>query len=93
VLRETNRKRGLIPLPFFAAKVIGALAQIPAALGLKPVLTEDQVLLLQADNVVAADAEGLAALDIQPTGVEAIAPSYLWRYRRGGQFAESPAAA
>ena len=25
------------------------------------------------------------------TGIEAIAPSYLWRYRRGGQFAEAPA--
>ena len=91
VLRETNRTRGLIPLPFFVARAIGAVAQIPAMLGFKPVLTEDQVVLLQADNVVAPGAEGLAALDIQPTGVEAIAPSYLWRYRRGGQFAESPA--
>ena len=92
VLRETNRSRLLLPLPFFVAKVIGALAQIPAVLGFKPVLTEDQVVLLQSDNVVSTNAEGLAALDIQPTGVEAIAPSYLWRYRDGGQFAESPAA-
>ena len=93
VLRETNRSRMLLPLPFFVARIIGALAQIPAVVGLKPVLTEDQVVLLQSDNVVGANAEGLAALDIQPTGVEAIAPSYLWRYRRGGQFADSPAAA
>ncbi|MES2835684.1 MAG: complex I NDUFA9 subunit family protein [Pseudomonadota bacterium] len=93
VLRETNRRRMLLPLPFFVARIIGALAQIPAVVGFKPVLTEDQVVLLQSDNVVGADAEGLAALDIQPTGVEAIAPSYLWRYRRGGQFAESPSAA
>lgn len=91
VLRETNRSRMLLPLPFFVARIIGALAQIPAVVGLKPVLTEDQVVLLQSDNVVGASAEGLAALDIQPTGVEAIAPSYLWRYRRGGQFAEATA--
>ena len=37
-------------------------------------------------------AEGLADLGVQPTGLEAIAPSYLWRYRVGGQFAERPAA-
>jgi NADH dehydrogenase len=56
------------------------------------VLTRDQVTLLESDNVVADGAEGLAALGIEPTGIEAIAPSYLWRYRRGGQFAEAPAA-
>ena len=91
ILRETNRSRLLLPLPFFVASTIGALAQIPAILGFKPVLTEDQVLLLKADNVVAPGAEGLAALGIQPTGMEAIVPSYLWRYRRGGQFAAKPA--
>ena len=37
--------------------------------------------------------EGMAVLSGKPTGVEAIAPSYLWRYRRGGQFAETPATA
>ena len=40
--------------------------------------------------MVASGAEGLAALGIEPTGLEAIAPSYLWRFRRGGQFAEAP---
>ncbi|HZV84299.1 MAG TPA: complex I NDUFA9 subunit family protein, partial [Brevundimonas sp.] len=56
-----------------------------------PVLTRDQVILLESDNVVGAAAEGLAELGIQPTGVEAIVPAYLWRYRRGGQFAEPTA--
>ena len=59
--------------------------------GIPPVLTRDQVVLLEKDNVVADGAEGLAELGIQPTGLEAIAPSYLWRYRRGGQFAEAAA--
>ncbi|RZJ32976.1 MAG: complex I NDUFA9 subunit family protein, partial [Brevundimonas sp.] len=52
----------------------------------------DQMVLLETDNVVAADAQGLAALGIEPTGVEAVAAGYLWRYRRGGQFAEAAAA-
>ncbi|NJC41118.1 NADH dehydrogenase [Brevundimonas alba] len=90
VLRETRRSNGLIPLPFFAARAIGGLAQLTSLVGIAPVLTRDQVELLKTDNVVAEGAEGLAELGIEPTGIEAIAPSYLWRYRRGGQFSERP---
>ncbi|MDP2116609.1 MAG: complex I NDUFA9 subunit family protein [Brevundimonas sp.] len=92
IRRETYRNFGLVPLPFFAARAIGSLAQLTALVGIPPVLTRDQVMLLESDNVVAESAEGLAELGIDPTGIEAIAPSYLWRYRRGGQFAEAPAA-
>lgn len=91
ILRETYRSNGLVPLPFFAARAIGSMAQLTAMVGIPPMLTRDQVVLLEKDNVVADGAEGLAELGIQPTGVEAIAPSYLWRYRRGGQFAEGAA--
>ena len=90
VVRETKRTPFLISLPFAVARMIGSLAQIPAAIGLAPALTKDQVLLLQGDNVVSPGAEGLAELGIEPTGLEAIAPSYLWRYRVGGQYAENP---
>lgn len=93
ILRETNRERFLIPVPFPIARMIGSLAQIPAAIGLKPALTKDQVLLLEGDNIVSPGAEGLAELGVEPTGLEAIAPSYLYRYRVGGQYAEGPAAA
>lgn len=93
ILRETRRRNGLIPLPFFAARGLGALAQLTAVVGIAPALTRDQVVLLEADNVVAEEAEGLPELGIEPTGIEAIAPSYLWRYRRGGQFSERPATA
>lgn len=92
VRRETYRRNPLVPLPFFVARIIGSLAQLTAFVGIPPVLTRDQVVLLGNDNVVAPGAEGLAELGIEPTGIEAIAPSYLWRYRRGGQFAEAPAA-
>lgn len=92
ILRETGRRRLLAPLPFFAAETIGSLAEITAVIGIPPVLTRDQVLMLKTDNVVAPAAEGLSALGVEATGLEAIAPSYLWRYRRGGQFAEGPGA-
>jgi uncharacterized protein YbjT (DUF2867 family) len=91
ILRETGRERALAPLPFGIARALGGLAQISAVFGVAPVLTKDQVILLETDNVVAPGAEGLSALGIEPTGLEAIAPAYLWRYRKGGQFAESPA--
>ncbi len=91
VLRETNRRNGLLPLPFFAARIVGAFAQLTALVGIAPILTRDQVAALQSDNVVSPSAEGLAALGIEPTAMDAIVPGYLWRYRRGGQFAESPA--
>ncbi|HYD26906.1 complex I NDUFA9 subunit family protein [Brevundimonas sp.] len=91
ILRETRRRNGLIPLPFFAARGIGSLAQLSSIVGIAPVLTRDQAVSLETDNVVADGAEGLAELGIEPTGIEAIAPAYLWRYRRGGQFSERPA--
>ena len=91
VLRETRRSNPLVPLPFFAARAIGSVAQMTAWVGIPPVLTRDQVVSLESDNVVADGAEGLADLGVEPTGIEAFAPSYLWRYRRGGQFSERPA--
>lgn len=92
ILRETGRSRLLAPLPFFAAQTIGSVAELTAMVGIPPVLTRDQVQMLKTDNVVSPGAEGLSALGVEPTGLEAIAPSYLWRYRRGGQFAQGPGA-
>jgi NADH dehydrogenase len=92
ILRETGKMRLLAPLPVFVAATMGRVMQLSSLVGIPPVLTRDQVLMLKVDNVVAPGAEGLAALGIEPTGLEAIAPSYLWRYRRGGQFARNPAA-
>jgi hypothetical protein len=86
VLSTIGRKRLLVPVPFFAAKIKAALLQYWP----KPPLTPDQVELLRSDNVVsdAAKAEGrtLQGLGIQPESVEAIVPSYLWRFRKTGQF-------
>jgi len=86
VLSTIERRRLMVPLPFFVAKMQAMVLQyLP-----KPLLTPDQVELLRVDNVVsaAAQAEGrtLQGLNIDPEPIEAIVPSYLWRFRRTGQF-------
>ena len=43
---------------------------------------------LRADNVVSPGAPGLAALGVAPTALEPILPTYLYRYRKGGQYAD-----
>ena len=47
--------------------------------------------MLKCDNVVAAGALSLATLGITPTAVEAILPTYLDRFRRGGWYARERA--
>jgi uncharacterized protein YbjT (DUF2867 family) len=83
ILKETGRRRALVPLPFGLAMVKAAFLQILP----KPLLTMDQVKLLKTDNVVAPTAAGLADLGITPTSVEAVIPSYLWRFRAKGEYA------
>ena len=51
-------------------------------------MTADQVESLKTDNVVSGAYPGLADLGIEPTTVEAILPTYLYRCRKGGQFAD-----
>ena len=51
--------------------------------------------MLRSDNVVAAprrrEGRTLEGLGIDPESVEAIVPSYLWRFRKAGQFEKAPA--
>jgi NADH dehydrogenase len=91
ILRETGRSRLLVPVPWFAAKMLGVIGDIQAAVPIiPPQLTSDQVESLRADNVVSDGAAGLADLGIAPRAVEAIVPTYLYRYRKGGQYAATP---
>jgi len=83
ILRETGRKRALVPVPFGIAFLKAAFLQLLP----NPLLTIDQVKLLKKDNVVSPTASGLADLGITPTSVEAVIPSYLWRYRAKGEYA------
>lgn len=86
VLAVTERRRLLIPIPFAIAKLQAMFLQYMP----KPLLTPDQVELLRSDNVVsaAAQAEGrtMEGLGITPTAMEVVVPSYLWRFRKTGQF-------
>ena len=84
ILREIGRKRLLVPLPFALATLKAAFLQLLP----NPLLTIDQVRLLKKDNVVGPTAAGLADLGITPTSVEAVVPSYLWRYRAKGEYAD-----
>jgi len=48
--------------------------------------------MLAQDNVVAQGANGLEALSITPTPLDAVAPNWLVRYRKGGRFSMAAAA-
>lgn len=86
MLSEIGAKRVLVDLPFGLASFMAKLTQwAPGA-----PLTVDQVNMLRSDNVVseAAVAEGrtLAGLDLTPTSLAVVLPTYLWRFRKAGQF-------
>jgi hypothetical protein len=89
ILATTERDRMLVTLPFALAKLQALLLQFaPGAFKLTP----DQVELLRSDNVVSVAAKSagltLEGLGIAPDSLEAIAPQYLWRFRKTGQFAQ-----
>lgn len=90
-----DRKRYALPLPFFIAKPLGlAFGTLfryvwPLSTGIlgAPPITGNQVELLKTDNIVADDALTLADLGVtQIESIEAIAPSYLYRFRPYGQY-------
>jgi NADH dehydrogenase len=86
LLSTIERRRLLVPIPFFVAKLQASILQFMPT----PMLTPDQVDLLRSDNVVSQSAisqgRTLQGLGIEPQPIEAIVPSYLWRFRKTGQF-------
>jgi NADH dehydrogenase len=92
ILKETQRRRLLVPIPFGLASVLGVVGDLVSVLPFAPPITSDQVELLKSDNVAEHGLPGLVQLGVAPTPVEAVLPTYLWRFRKGGQFAQ-PAAA
>jgi NADH dehydrogenase len=91
VLATTERRRLLLPVPFGMARLMASFLELPTKLlSLKPMLTRDQVELLLRDNVVSEAAEQagrtLTGLGIEPVAMRAVVPTYLWRFRKSGQF-------
>lgn len=86
MLEQIERKRILMNAPTGLARLKARFLQLLP----HPLLTVDQVTQLQIDNVVseAAIAEGrtLEGLGIEPTAMKAILPTYLWRFRKHGEF-------
>ncbi len=86
MLHETGRNNPLMPIPMPLAQFMGLCMQwLPS-----PLLTADQVVQLGYDNIVSDAAKRqkrtLAAFGISPTTMDAILPTYMWRFRKHGQF-------
>lgn len=84
VRQVTGRGPALLSIPFWLGKIGAFFAEwLPG----QPV-TRDQLTLLQRDNVVSPGARGLKELGITPVPAEAVVPSYLYVYRKAGQFTD-----
>ena len=86
ILDVTGRRRPMIALPEGFVRLQARLGELLPT----PPLTRDQLILLGKDNVVSPNALGFQALGIEPKAVEAIVPSYLSRFRVGGQRMTAP---
>ncbi|MGH8509263.1 MAG: complex I NDUFA9 subunit family protein [Gammaproteobacteria bacterium] len=73
LLRHQQRKRLLVPVPYFVWRVQAALLGVMP----NPPLTYDQVVLMKRDNVVSAEASTFADLGINPTAAETQLPLYI----------------
>ncbi len=91
MLEIIRRKRVVLNVPFFAARIMafGFDMMQAATFGLlrNGMLTRDQVKNLAHDNVVSDDAKGFAELGIEPTAMDTVLSDYLWRFRPSGQYA------
>ena len=89
MLHDIQRRRALLPIPFGVAGLMGRAGDLQAqVLPLAPPVTSDQVRLLRSDNVADPAFPGLANLGVEATALDAVLPTYLWRFRSGGQFAQ-----
>jgi len=84
-----RRRRIVLNVPFFVAGIMGTTFDVLSVLSgglFKGPVTKDQVISLKSDVVVGPEAKGLAALGIEPTAMETVLASYLWRFRPSGQY-------
>lgn len=77
MMKTTHRKRCLIKIPFWKAKMLGFISELSP---LHPQITRDQVRSLMYDNVRVDEKDGLAELGIAPTALMTMLPDILKRY-------------
>jgi NADH dehydrogenase len=77
VVEQAERRTRVMPVPFWIARVQASVMQVLP----KPLITPDQVKLLEHDNVVSGTLPGFEALGIEPTAAETILPTYMNRFR------------
>jgi NADH dehydrogenase len=82
VIEATGGDTQLVDLPDGVSSAMSRLGFLPGA-----PLTREQWLMLQHDNVAAADMPGLDAFGIRGMPFSAVAGEWLLRFRRGGRFA------
>ncbi len=90
MLAVIRKRRLVLSLPFAMGRAMGwgfdMLQTVSFGVIENKMITRDQVKNLARDNVVAEGARGFAELGIEPVAMGAVLPSYLWRFRPGGQY-------
>ena len=83
LLKLINKKRLLIPLPFFAANISAKLFQLFP----KPLLTVDQLTLLKYDNISSNKYQTNADIGVPSTRLfDQEVEKYCYMWREGGKF-------
>ena len=85
------RRRLIINLPFWIAKIVGTsfdLVKVVSGGLISGPITRDQVLNLTDDNIVSDSNKTFSDLNIEPLGLDIILPDYLWKYRPEGEFSD-----
>lgn len=78
----TGFNRPIVTMPFWVGHLVAFFARFMPT----PPITSDMLYLMKHDNVVPTDAPGLAELGIAPKTLEAILPTYMDAYSRGGRW-------
>ena len=83
LLKLINKRRLLIPLPFFAANISAKLFQLFP----KPLLTVDQLKLLKYDNIASKKYQTNYDIGVPSTRIfEHEVEKYCYMWREGGKF-------
>jgi NADH dehydrogenase len=78
-LRVIGKRRLLMPVPFTVAEIQAWLLEFLP----NPLLTTSQVDLLKADSVASGIMPGFPELDIRPSAIEDVVPTYIGRSPSG----------